>query len=179
MSLTPGRIGRGAASIGRDTSNIVSSLLGLTEPPITTLYDDHVVRRTGLFTEPQVEPAHPYATRAHQRAPTRPWAPSPIEAVLESRRDCTDHHVNECPAPHQRADRWLARWAGRPGCVVGGEPRGGAGCCSPQQRCGGDALEVLDVGREVPAAEIDESLVDRRVDEHVGDGRGRVRLEAG
>ena len=59
MSLTPGRIWRGAASIGEDTTDILSKMLGLPESQIATLYNDHVVHRTEPFTTAQVEPAHP------------------------------------------------------------------------------------------------------------------------
>jgi crotonobetainyl-CoA:carnitine CoA-transferase CaiB-like acyl-CoA transferase len=59
MSLTPGRIWRGASSIGEDTTEILSKLLGLTEPTIQRLYDEKVVLLTPAFTECQVEAAHP------------------------------------------------------------------------------------------------------------------------
>jgi len=52
--------GSGAGrSIGEDTSDILSKMLGLSEPQIASLYDDHVVHRTEPFTTAQVEPAHP------------------------------------------------------------------------------------------------------------------------
>ena len=51
MSLTPGRIWRGAASIGEDTTDILSKMLGLSEPQIAALYNDHVVHRTEPFTD--------------------------------------------------------------------------------------------------------------------------------
>jgi crotonobetainyl-CoA:carnitine CoA-transferase CaiB-like acyl-CoA transferase len=59
MSLTPGRIWRGAPSIGEDTTAILSTLLGLTEPDIQRLYDSQIVHRTPPFTEPQVEAVYP------------------------------------------------------------------------------------------------------------------------
>jgi crotonobetainyl-CoA:carnitine CoA-transferase CaiB-like acyl-CoA transferase len=59
MSLTPGRIWRGAASIGEDTTDVLSKMLGLADEQIATLYDDRVVHRTEPFTTAQVEPAHP------------------------------------------------------------------------------------------------------------------------
>jgi crotonobetainyl-CoA:carnitine CoA-transferase CaiB-like acyl-CoA transferase len=59
MSLTPGRIWRGAPSIGEDTTEILSTLLGLTEPDIQRLYDEKIVHRTPPFTEPQVEAINP------------------------------------------------------------------------------------------------------------------------
>ena len=59
MSLTPGRIWRGAPSIGEDTTEILSKLLGLSEADIQKLYDAQAVHRTAPFTEPQVEAAHP------------------------------------------------------------------------------------------------------------------------
>ena len=46
MSLTPGRIWRGAASIGEDATDILTTMPGLTEPQIATLYNDRVVHRT-------------------------------------------------------------------------------------------------------------------------------------
>jgi crotonobetainyl-CoA:carnitine CoA-transferase CaiB-like acyl-CoA transferase len=59
MSLTPGRIWRGAASIGEDTTDVLSKMLGLSDAQIGALYDDHVVHRTEPFTTAQVDPAHP------------------------------------------------------------------------------------------------------------------------
>jgi len=58
MSLTPGRIWRGAPAIGEDTTQILSSLLGLSDAQIAGLYDEDVVHRTEPFTTGQVEPAH-------------------------------------------------------------------------------------------------------------------------
>ena len=59
MSLTPGRIWRGAPSIGDDTTDILATLLNLSEPEIEKLYDDEVVHRTEPFTEPQVDAVNP------------------------------------------------------------------------------------------------------------------------
>jgi crotonobetainyl-CoA:carnitine CoA-transferase CaiB-like acyl-CoA transferase len=59
MSLTPGRIWRGAPSIGDDTTDILSTMLGFSEAEIDGLYADCVVHRVEPYTEPQVEPAHP------------------------------------------------------------------------------------------------------------------------
>ncbi len=59
MSLTPGRIWRGAPSIGDDTTDILATLLNLSEPEIGKLYDDEVVHRTEPFTEPQVDAVNP------------------------------------------------------------------------------------------------------------------------
>jgi crotonobetainyl-CoA:carnitine CoA-transferase CaiB-like acyl-CoA transferase len=59
MSLTPGRIWRGAPSIGDDTTDILASMLGLSEPEITGLYAGGVVHRTEPFTTPQAEAANP------------------------------------------------------------------------------------------------------------------------
>jgi crotonobetainyl-CoA:carnitine CoA-transferase CaiB-like acyl-CoA transferase len=59
MSLTPGRIWRGAPSIGDDTTDILATMLGLPAAAIGKLYADKVVHRTEPFTEPQAEPAHP------------------------------------------------------------------------------------------------------------------------
>ena len=59
LSLTPGRIWRGAALIGEDTTDILSTMLGLGPDQIATLYSDRVVHRTDPFTTAQVEPAHP------------------------------------------------------------------------------------------------------------------------
>jgi crotonobetainyl-CoA:carnitine CoA-transferase CaiB-like acyl-CoA transferase len=59
MSLTPGRIWRGAPSIGDDTTDILENMLGLSDPAIEQLYADGVVHRTEPFTEPQAEAANP------------------------------------------------------------------------------------------------------------------------
>ena len=58
MSRTPGRIWRGAPSIGEDTTDILATMLSLSETEITALYDEEVVHRTEPFTEPQAEPAN-------------------------------------------------------------------------------------------------------------------------
>ena len=54
LSLTPGRIWRGAPSVGEDTTDILSNLLGLAESDIAALYEEKVVHRTEPFTTPQV-----------------------------------------------------------------------------------------------------------------------------
>jgi crotonobetainyl-CoA:carnitine CoA-transferase CaiB-like acyl-CoA transferase len=59
MSLTPGRIWRGAPSIGDDTTDILANMLGLSSLAIDKLYEDQVVHRTEPFTEPQVAAANP------------------------------------------------------------------------------------------------------------------------
>jgi crotonobetainyl-CoA:carnitine CoA-transferase CaiB-like acyl-CoA transferase len=59
MSLTPGRIWRGAPSIGDDTTDILSKMLGFAEPDIKRLYDEKVVHRTEPFTKPQVAAVNP------------------------------------------------------------------------------------------------------------------------
>jgi hypothetical protein len=59
MSLTPGRIWRGAPSIGDDTTDILARMLGLSEGAIDKLYGDGVVHRTEPFTEPQVAAVNP------------------------------------------------------------------------------------------------------------------------
>ena len=59
MSLTPGRIWRGAPSIGDDTTDILSTMLGLSEAEIDELYADRTVHRTEPFTEPQVSSVNP------------------------------------------------------------------------------------------------------------------------
>lgn len=59
MSLTPGRIWRGAPSIGDDTSDILSAMLGFPPDEIERLYAEDVVHRTEPFTTPQAEPANP------------------------------------------------------------------------------------------------------------------------
>src|SRR6266404_1270422 len=46
MSLTPGRIWRGAPSIGDDTTDILSTMLGLSPAEIDGLYADGIVHRT-------------------------------------------------------------------------------------------------------------------------------------
>jgi crotonobetainyl-CoA:carnitine CoA-transferase CaiB-like acyl-CoA transferase len=59
MSLTPGRIWRGAPSIGDDTTDILGTMLGLSELAIESLYADQVVHRTEPFTAPQVAAVNP------------------------------------------------------------------------------------------------------------------------
>jgi crotonobetainyl-CoA:carnitine CoA-transferase CaiB-like acyl-CoA transferase len=59
LSLTPGRIWRGAPSIGDDTTDILATMLGLTDAAIGGLYADRVVHRTEPFTTPQAEAANP------------------------------------------------------------------------------------------------------------------------
>jgi crotonobetainyl-CoA:carnitine CoA-transferase CaiB-like acyl-CoA transferase len=59
MSLTPGRIWRGAPSIGDDTTDILSAMLGLSEPEIEQLYTEKVVHRTEPFTTPQIDAVNP------------------------------------------------------------------------------------------------------------------------
>jgi crotonobetainyl-CoA:carnitine CoA-transferase CaiB-like acyl-CoA transferase len=59
MSLTPGRIWRGAPSIGDDTTDILARMLGLSEDAIDKLYADGVVHRTEPFTEAQVSAVNP------------------------------------------------------------------------------------------------------------------------
>jgi crotonobetainyl-CoA:carnitine CoA-transferase CaiB-like acyl-CoA transferase len=59
LSLTPGRVWRGAPSIGDDTTDILSKMLGLSEADIGGLYADGIVHRTEPFTDPQAEPANP------------------------------------------------------------------------------------------------------------------------
>jgi crotonobetainyl-CoA:carnitine CoA-transferase CaiB-like acyl-CoA transferase len=50
--VDPGRIRRGAPSIGDDTTDILARMLGLSEGAIDKLYADGVVHRTEPFTEP-------------------------------------------------------------------------------------------------------------------------------
>ncbi len=59
MSLTPGRVWRGAPSIGDDTTDILTNLLNLNETEIATLYREGAVHRTEPFTTPQVDAVHP------------------------------------------------------------------------------------------------------------------------
>jgi crotonobetainyl-CoA:carnitine CoA-transferase CaiB-like acyl-CoA transferase len=59
MSLTPGRIWRGAPSIGDDTTEILTQMLGMSEGAIDKLYADGVVHGTEPFTDPQVAAANP------------------------------------------------------------------------------------------------------------------------
>ena len=59
MSLTPGRVWRGACAVGEDTTDILSRLLGLSESEIDGLYAEEVVHRTEPFTSPQVGAVHP------------------------------------------------------------------------------------------------------------------------
>jgi crotonobetainyl-CoA:carnitine CoA-transferase CaiB-like acyl-CoA transferase len=59
MSLTPGRIWRGAPSIGDDTTDILATMLGLPQTEIDALYADQIVHRTDPFTTPQADAANP------------------------------------------------------------------------------------------------------------------------
>ena len=59
MSLTPGRVWRGAPSIGQDTSDILSRLLNLDDAEIARLYEAKAVHRTEPFLTPQVDAVHP------------------------------------------------------------------------------------------------------------------------
>jgi len=59
MSLTPGRIWRGAPAVGEDTTDILSSMLGMSDQEIAALYSDGVIHRTEQFTSPQAEAVHP------------------------------------------------------------------------------------------------------------------------
>ena len=59
MSLTPGRIWRGAPSIGDDTTDILSTMLCLSKSEIERLYMDGVVHRAEPFAEPQVKSVNP------------------------------------------------------------------------------------------------------------------------
>jgi crotonobetainyl-CoA:carnitine CoA-transferase CaiB-like acyl-CoA transferase len=59
MSLTPGRIWRGAGAIGEDTTDILSKLLGLNESEVNSLYAEKTAHRTEPFESAQADPAHP------------------------------------------------------------------------------------------------------------------------
>ncbi len=59
MSLTPGRVWRGAPSIGDDTTDILEKMLGMSEADIDRLYQDEIVHRTEPFTTPQVDAINP------------------------------------------------------------------------------------------------------------------------
>ncbi len=59
MSLTPGRVWRGAPSVGQDTSDILSRLLHLDDAEIAKLYESKAVHRTEPFLTPQVDAVHP------------------------------------------------------------------------------------------------------------------------
>jgi crotonobetainyl-CoA:carnitine CoA-transferase CaiB-like acyl-CoA transferase len=59
MSLTPGRVWRGAPSVGEDTTDILSKMLNLADLDIARLYEENVVHRTVPFMTPQVEAINP------------------------------------------------------------------------------------------------------------------------
>jgi CoA-transferase family III len=63
MSLTPGRIWRGAPSIGDDTTDILAHMLGMSEGAIDKLYADGVMHRTEPFTEPRSPRSTPSRSR--------------------------------------------------------------------------------------------------------------------
>ena len=54
MSLTPGRIWRGAPSIGDDTTDILATMLGLSETEIDALYADRSCTAPSRSPTPQV-----------------------------------------------------------------------------------------------------------------------------
>ena len=59
LSLTPGQIWRGAPSIGDDTTDILATMLGLSDTAIEELYAEQIVHRTEPFTTPQVDAVNP------------------------------------------------------------------------------------------------------------------------
>jgi crotonobetainyl-CoA:carnitine CoA-transferase CaiB-like acyl-CoA transferase len=59
MSLTPGKIWRGAPSIGQDTTDILSKMIGLSDGEIKKLFEEKVVHQTEPYLKPQVEAVHP------------------------------------------------------------------------------------------------------------------------
>jgi crotonobetainyl-CoA:carnitine CoA-transferase CaiB-like acyl-CoA transferase len=59
LSMTPGRIWRGAPAVGEDTTDVLTTLLGIDDTEVEQLYESGVVHRTEPFTTPQVDPAHP------------------------------------------------------------------------------------------------------------------------
>jgi hypothetical protein len=73
MSLAPGRIWRGAPSIGDDTTNILSHMLGMSEGAIDKLY------ATAFCTAPNPK-SPPSTPRRSLRVDTRP-SPGPARAT--------------------------------------------------------------------------------------------------
>jgi crotonobetainyl-CoA:carnitine CoA-transferase CaiB-like acyl-CoA transferase len=59
MSLTPGRIWRGAPAIGEDTTDILTKMLGLSAVDVEKFYSARIVHRAEPFTQPQVDAVHP------------------------------------------------------------------------------------------------------------------------
>jgi hypothetical protein len=59
MSLTPGRIWRGAPAIGEDTTDILTKMLELSAVDVEKFYSARIVHRTEPFTQPQVDAVHP------------------------------------------------------------------------------------------------------------------------
>jgi crotonobetainyl-CoA:carnitine CoA-transferase CaiB-like acyl-CoA transferase len=59
MSLTPGRVWRGACAVGEGTTDILSKLLGLSESEIDRLCAQEAMHRTEPFTSPQIGAVHP------------------------------------------------------------------------------------------------------------------------
>lgn len=59
LSLTPGKIWRGAPSVGGDTDDILATLLGRSEAEIARLYENKAVHRTEPYEAAQVEALHP------------------------------------------------------------------------------------------------------------------------
>ena len=71
MSLTPGSIWRGAPSIGEDTTDILSKMLGFSETEIAACYEEKIVHRTEPFVTAQVEAIDPTLGPAKSSAKTK------------------------------------------------------------------------------------------------------------
>ena len=59
MSLTPGKVWRGAPSIGQDTTDILSKMIGLPDREVKALFAEKVVHQTEPYTKSQVEAVNP------------------------------------------------------------------------------------------------------------------------
>jgi crotonobetainyl-CoA:carnitine CoA-transferase CaiB-like acyl-CoA transferase len=59
MSLTPGQIWRGAPSVGQDTTEILSKMMGFSDGEIGKLYEEKVVYKVEPFMRPQVKAVNP------------------------------------------------------------------------------------------------------------------------
>ena len=90
MSLTPGRIWRGAASIGEDTTDILSNLLGLSSSEIDRLYSEEVVHRTEPFTTRRWRRCTPKGKTTEFSPCSSTWDMPMPDVVLQSAITCPE-----------------------------------------------------------------------------------------
>jgi crotonobetainyl-CoA:carnitine CoA-transferase CaiB-like acyl-CoA transferase len=56
MSMTPGKVFRGAPAIGEDTTDIMTKVLGFSEKDVSAYYANGILHRLEPFTEPVADP---------------------------------------------------------------------------------------------------------------------------